>query len=33
MFVNQAMAQFQLFTAQPGNPTLMREAVCEGLGG
>lgn len=32
MFVNQAMAQFQLFTGQPGNADLMRQAVCEGLG-
>jgi len=27
MFVNQAMAQFQLFTNQQGNPTLMRNVV------
>lgn len=32
MFVNQAMAQFQLFTGQPGNPDLMREVVLASLG-
>ncbi|MHC4519879.1 MAG: shikimate dehydrogenase [Planctomycetota bacterium] len=31
MFVNQAMAQFQLFTGQPGNPTLMRDVVLDSL--
>jgi len=31
MFVNQAMAQFHLFTAQPADPTLMREVVIEAL--
>ena len=31
MFVNQAMAQYHLFTAQPGNPTLMRQAVLDSL--
>jgi hypothetical protein len=25
------MAQFQLFTAQPGNPTLMRDVVLDSL--
>ena len=33
MFVNQAAAQFRLFTGQEGNPGLMRETVVEGLGG
>ena len=32
MFVNQAMAQFHLFTGQPGNPTLMRTVVLDSLG-
>jgi len=31
MFVNQAMAQFKLFTDQAGNPKLMRETVCNCL--
>ncbi|MHC4117166.1 MAG: shikimate dehydrogenase [Planctomycetota bacterium] len=31
MFVNQAMAQFKLFTGQEGNPELMRETVCNCL--
>lgn len=31
MFVNQAMAQFQLFTGQPANATLMRRTVIESL--
>jgi len=33
MFVNQAMAQFHLFTGQPGNATLMRDVVCRELRG
>jgi len=32
MFVNQAMAQFLLFTGQPGNPDLMRDVVLASLG-
>lgn len=31
MFVNQAMAQFHLFTNQKGNPTLMRSVVLDSL--
>ena len=31
MFVNQAMAQFKLFTHQNGNPDLMRKVVCDSL--
>ena len=31
MFVNQAMAQYHRFTAQPGNAPLMREAVLNSL--
>ncbi|NQT03469.1 MAG: shikimate dehydrogenase, partial [Planctomycetes bacterium] len=31
MFVNQAMAQFRLFTNQDGNPELMRKVVVEEL--
>ncbi|UCD48828.1 MAG: type I 3-dehydroquinate dehydratase [Phycisphaerales bacterium] len=31
MFVNQAMAQFHLFTGAPGNPTLMRQVVLDSL--
>jgi 3-dehydroquinate dehydratase/shikimate dehydrogenase len=31
MFVNQAMAQFRLFTEQDGNPKLMRDVVLENL--
>ena len=31
MFVNQAMAQFHLFTNHEGNPTLMREVVLDSL--
>jgi 3-dehydroquinate dehydratase/shikimate dehydrogenase len=31
MFVNQAMAQFKLFTNKNGNPDLMRKAVLENL--
>ena len=31
MFVNQAMAQFKLFTGTDGNPELMRETVLENL--
>ncbi len=31
MFVNQAMAQFKLFTNQEGNPHLMREVVVRSL--
>ena len=31
MFVNQAMAQFKLFTGQDGNPELMRKVVCDSL--
>jgi len=29
MFVNQAMAQFKLFTQTDGNPDLMRKVVCD----
>jgi len=32
MFVNQAMAQFRLFTNTDGNPELMRKVVLENLG-
>ena len=31
MFVNQAAAQFKLFTAQPANTGLMRKVVVENL--
>ncbi|MFC1794148.1 shikimate dehydrogenase [Planctomycetota bacterium] len=31
MFVNQAMAQFKLFTQTDGNPDLMRKVVCNSL--
>ncbi|NLZ05368.1 MAG: type I 3-dehydroquinate dehydratase [Phycisphaerae bacterium] len=31
MFVNQALAQFRLFTGQPANPTLMRGVVLDSL--
>jgi len=31
MFVNQAMAQFKLFTQTDGNPELMRKVVCDSL--
>jgi len=31
MFVNQAMAQFKLFTNTNGNPELMRKVVCDSL--
>jgi 3-dehydroquinate dehydratase/shikimate dehydrogenase len=31
MFVNQAMAQFKLFTNSDGNPDLMRKVVCDSL--
>ena len=31
MFVNQAMAQFRLFTGKPGNPALMRSVVLDSL--
>jgi shikimate 5-dehydrogenase len=31
MFVNQAMAQFKLFTNQEGNSDLMRKVVLENL--
>ena len=31
MFVNQAMAQFKLFTSTNGNPDLMRETICDSL--
>ena len=31
MFVNQAMAQFKLFTGTDGNPDLMRKVVCDSL--
>jgi shikimate 5-dehydrogenase len=31
MFVNQAMAQFKLFTNTDGNPELMRQVVCDSL--
>ena len=31
MFVNQAMAQFKLFTNINGNPDLMRKVVCDSL--
>ncbi len=31
MFVNQAMAQFRLFTRQDGNAELMRTVVCDSL--
>jgi len=31
MFVNQAMAQFKLFTNQDGNAELMRNVVCDSL--
>ena len=32
MFVNQAMAQFKLFTEEDGDPKLMRKVVLENLG-
>jgi 3-dehydroquinate dehydratase/shikimate dehydrogenase len=28
MFVNQAAAQFRLFTGQEGNTTIMRRVIC-----
>ena len=31
MFVNQAMAQFRLFTGQDGDPELMRKTICDYL--
>ncbi len=31
MFVNQAMAQFKLFTQTDGNPELMRKVIIENL--
>jgi len=31
MFVNQAMAQFKLFTDTNGNPDLMRKVICDSL--
>ena len=31
MFVNQAMAQFKLFTGANGNPNFMRKVVCDSL--
>lgn len=31
MFVNQAAAQFKLFTGQEGNAKLMRETICNCL--
>jgi 3-dehydroquinate dehydratase/shikimate dehydrogenase len=31
MFVNQALAQFKLFTGQNGNPDLMRKTICDSL--
>jgi len=31
MFVNQAMAQFKLFTQTEGNPELMRKVICDSL--
>jgi 3-dehydroquinate dehydratase/shikimate dehydrogenase len=31
MFVNQAMAQFKLFTNTDGNPDLMRKVICDSL--
>jgi shikimate 5-dehydrogenase len=31
MFVNQAMAQFKLFTQTDGNAELMRKVVCDSL--
>ncbi len=31
MFVNQAMAQFKLFTHQDANPELMRKVICDSL--
>jgi shikimate 5-dehydrogenase len=31
MFVNQAAAQFRLFTGQPADPALMRDIVLESL--
>ncbi|MBN2181128.1 MAG: shikimate dehydrogenase [Sedimentisphaerales bacterium] len=31
MFVNQAMAQFKLFTGTDGNPTLMRKTITEAM--
>jgi 3-dehydroquinate dehydratase/shikimate dehydrogenase len=31
MFVNQAMAQFKLFTGTSGNAELMRQVVCDSL--
>jgi len=31
MFVNQAMAQFKLFTGKDGDPELMRETICNCL--
>jgi len=33
MFVNQALAQFKLFTSQTANPELMRKTICNCLGG
>ena len=33
MFVNQAVAQFKLFTGTDANPKLMRETICEKLSG
>ncbi|MBN2136775.1 MAG: shikimate dehydrogenase [Sedimentisphaerales bacterium] len=31
MFVNQALAQFKLFTGQNANPKIMRETICRNL--
>jgi len=31
MFINQALAQFKLFTGQEGNDTLMRKTICNEL--
>lgn len=31
MFINQAMAQFKLFTGQTANPKLMRKTICDCL--
>jgi 3-dehydroquinate dehydratase/shikimate dehydrogenase len=31
MFVNQAMAQFKLFTQTDGNPELMRKVICDSM--
>jgi len=31
MFINQALAQFKLFTGQNANPKLMRKVVCDCL--